>query len=40
MNRGRYRISEADVDLLDAPLVRDTTALRTLLERAIGVPRI
>jgi transcriptional regulator with XRE-family HTH domain len=36
MNRGRYRISEADSDLLEVPLVRDTTALRTLLERAIG----
>ena len=36
MNRGRYRTSEEDDALLDAPPVRDTTALRTLLERALA----
>ncbi len=36
MNRGRYRISDEDDALLDTPPVRDTTALRTLLERALA----
>jgi transcriptional regulator with XRE-family HTH domain len=35
MNRGRYRLTDEDEALLNSRLVRDTTALRTLLERAI-----